>query len=273
MPIKLIPLICCIYLLSACTTNNEAVVKEDGATRVVTPLINYSLISLHPHDTTAYTEGLLIHDGKLYESTGYTDQLPQTNSLFGEVNLKTGKIETKVKLDTSKYFGEGIAFLQNQWYQLTYQTKIGFVYADKTFKLIKTFVLPVKEGWGMTTDSTNLIMSEGTNIITYVDPVKLTAVRKISVEDESGPVHYINELEYIRGFIYANIYGTNFIIKIDPANGTVLGKIDFSLLKSQQRNQFAGSKEMNGIAYNPTTGRIFVTGKLWPNLFEIELNQ
>jgi glutamine cyclotransferase len=273
MRVKLIPFACCIYLLVACTGSNSDVVKDEEVTKAITPQINYTLVSIHPHDTTAYTEGLLIHEGKLYESTGYTDELPQTNSLFGEINLKTGRIDTKVKLDTSKYFGEGIVFLHDQWFQLTYQTKIGFVYAAKTFKLLKTFALPVKEGWGMTTDSTQLIMSEGTNIITYVDPANLIAAKKISVEDETGPVQKINELEYIRGFIYANIYGTNFIIKINPANGKVMGKIDFSLLKSQQRNEFVGAKEMNGIAYNPATGKIFVTGKMWPNLFEIELNQ
>jgi glutamine cyclotransferase len=269
---KLMFVLICICILLSCN-NNDNVIKEETTTAATTPLIKYTLISIHPHDTSAYTEGLLIHDAKLYESTGYTDELPQTRSLFGELSLKTGRIDPKVQLDTSKYFGEGITFLHDQWYQLTYRTKIGFVYADKTFKQIKTFVLPVKEGWGMTTDSTLLIMSEGTNIITYVDPVKLTAVKKISVEDESGPVQEINELEYIKGFIYANVYGTNFIIKIDPAGGKVVGKINFSLLKSQQRNEFAGTKEMNGIAYNPSTGRIFVTGKMWPNLFEIELNQ
>ncbi|MDN3657003.1 glutaminyl-peptide cyclotransferase [Ferruginibacter paludis] len=270
---KWIPLICCICLLAACTGNNKEVDQDAGVTMAVTPQLSYTLVSIYPHDTSAYTEGLLINEGKLYESTGYTDELPQTRSLFGVVNLKTGRIEPKVQLDTSKYFGEGIVFLHDQWYQLTYRTKIGFVYAANTFKQVKTFVLPVKEGWGMTTDSTLLIMSEGTNIITYVDPFKLTVVRKISVEDETGPVLNINELEYIRGFIYANIYGTSFIIKINPANGKVMGKTDFTLLKSQQRNAFAGAKEMNGIAYNPLTGKIFVTGKMWPNLFEIELNQ
>jgi glutaminyl-peptide cyclotransferase len=269
---KLVPFYLCFIILYGCNGNNEIDAKEEVTIRATTPQINYTLVSIHPHDTTAYTEGLLVHNGKLFESTGYTAELPQTRSLFGEVNLKTGKIEPKVQLDTSKYFGEGIVFLHDQWYQLTYQTKVGFVYAANTFKQIKTFVLPVKEGWGMTTDSTLLIMSEGTNILTYVDPVKLTAVKKISVENELGPVQEINELEYIKGYIYANIYGTNFIIKIDPASGKVLGKIDFSLLKSQQRNEFAGAKEMNGIAYNPATGKIFVTGKMWPNLFEIELN-
>ncbi len=268
---KFIPAGIFIMLLAACNTNNGGDNDKDEAIKT-TPVINYSLISVYPHDTTAYTEGFLMHEGKLYESTGYTDDLPQTNSLFGEVDLKTGKINTKVQLDTSKYFGEGIVFLHDKWYQLTYKTKVGFVYAANTFKQLSTFVLPVKEGWGMTTDSTSLIMSEGSDIITYADPVRFIATKKIAVTDESGPVHRLNELEYINGFIYANIYGTPYIVKIDPARGKVIGKLDLSSLVDEQKNKFPGAKEMNGIAYNPANNKIYVSGKMWPNIYEIAFN-
>lgn len=266
------PAIFFMFLLIACNTNSNKVNTGDGIVIKTTPLIPYSLISVYPHDTTAYTEGFLMHEGKLYESTGYTDELPQTNSLFGEVDLKTGKINTKVQLDTSKYFGEGIVFLHDKWYQLTYKTKVGFVYAANTFKQLSTFVLPVKEGWGMTTDGSSLIMSEGSDILTYADPVRFIATKKIAVTDNSGPVNRLNELEYINGVIYANIYGTPYIVKIDPASGKVIGKLDLSSLVAEQKNKFSGTREMNGIAYNPANNKIFVTGKMWPNIYEIAFN-
>ncbi len=258
-------------LLAGCNNNNNNLPAAIADTKT-TPVINYSLISEYPHDTTAYTEGLLMHDGKLYESTGYTNELPQTKSLFGILDLKTGKINPVVQLDTSKYFGEGITFLHNQWFQLTYRTKIGFVYDAQYFKQIKTFVLPVKEGWGMTTDSTSLIMSEGTNILTWVDPVSLIAIKKISVSDESGTVNLLNELEYIDGFIYANIFTTHIIVKIDPASGKVVGKIDLDVLATEQERGFAGALQMNGIAYNPVHHTIYITGKMWNKVYEIRLN-
>ena len=261
-----------LVLMAACNSVNNNDNADIHIDNKKPTFIDYSLISVYPHDTTAYTEGFLMHEGKLYESTGYTDDLPQTNSLFGEVDLKTGKINTKVQLDTSKYFGEGIVFLHDKWYQLTYKTKVGFVYAAKTFKQLSTFVLPVKEGWGMTTDSTSLIMSEGSDIITYADPVRFIATKKIAVTDESGPVNRLNELEYINGFIYANIYGTPYIVKIDPARGKVIGKLDLSSLVDEQKNKFPGAKEMNGIAYNPANNKIYVSGKMWPNIYEIAFN-
>jgi glutamine cyclotransferase len=253
----------------ACNSVSDTSNTGGNVETKTTPVINYTLMGVYPHDTTAYTEGLAMHDGKLFESTGYTNELPQTRSLFGTLDLKTGKINPAVQLDTSKYFGEGITFLNNQWYQLTYRTKIGFVYAANTYKQLKTFQLPVKEGWGMTTDSTSLIMSDGTAVLTYVDPVALTAIKEITVRDESGPVTLLNELEYIDGFIYANIFTTAFIIKIDPISGNVLGKMDVSNLLAEQKTKFSGTELTNGIAYNPATKRIYITGKMWPNLYEL----
>ena len=260
-----------VILLVGCHHNNDTVTTPIAETKTA-PVINYSLISEYPHDTTSFTEGLLLHDGNLFESTGYTNELPQTKSLFGILDLKTGKINPVVQLDRSKYFGEGITFLHNQWFQLTYRTKIGFVYDADTFKQLKTFVLPVKEGWGMTTDSASLIMSDGTNILTWVEPVTLTARKKIPVEDEAGPVNLLNELEYIGGFIYANIFTTHTIVKIDPASGKVVGKIDLDALATEQESGCPGALQMNGIAYNPAHHTIYITGKMWNKIYEIRLN-
>lgn len=260
-------------MIVSCNNNeNKDENKTNSNSETSTPIINWSIISVFPHDTTSFTEGFLINDEKLYESTGFTDEFPQTRSLFGEVDLKTGKINPKVELDKNKYFGEGIVFLNGKVFQLTYQSKIGFVYDASTFKKISDFTFPSKEGWGMTTDSTNLIMSDGTNVLTYLDPSTLKTIKTLNVIDENGPVNYVNELEYIKGFIYANIYTTNFIIKIDPSNGKVLGKLDLTSLKNEQKTKFPGSLEMNGIAYDLKNDKILVTGKMWPNIYEINFN-
>ena len=273
MNLKLIKTAIILLLFVSCNSNDknsENQTKSDN--KNATPAINYSLVSSFPHDITSFTEGFLIHEGILYESTGFTEELPQTRSLFGEVDLKTGKINPKVELDKSKYFGEGITFLNGKIYQLTYQTKIGFVYDAKTFKKLNEFTFPSKEGWGMTTDSTYLIMSDGTNVLTYLDPSTLKPTKTVKVEDKNGPVMNVNELEYIKGFIYANIYTTSYIIKIDPNNGKVIGKLDLTSLSNEQKTKSPGSFEMNGIAYNPATDKIYITGKLWSNIYEIHFS-
>lgn len=232
--------------------------------------IKFELIKSYPHDTTSFTEGFLVNDGKLYESTGAPQNLLQTKSLFGIVDLATGKIDIKVELDRTKYFGEGITILNAKVYQLTYETKIGFVYDAITFKKIGEFTYPSKEGWGLTTDGTNLIMSDGTFEITYLDPITFRTVKKVSVTENNCPVENINELEYIKGYIFANIWPTNTIIKIDPTDGIVVGKLDLTILSDDSYLISPNSMEMNGIAYNSLTNKIFVTGKLWPRIYELE---
>lgn len=262
-----------LALLFVSCNNDDTTTKEEKKPPVHhTPIINYNPVITYPHDTTSFTEGFLVHEGKLYESTGYTDEFPQTRSLFGVVDLKTGKIDKKVELDKNKYFGEGIVFLNGKVYQLTYQTKIGFIYDDKTFKQLNTFTFPTIEGWGMTTDSVNIIMSDGTSNLTYLDSSTLKPLKILSVQDENGPVVNVNELEFIKGFIYANLYSTNFIIKIDPATGNVISKLDLSLLADVQKAKYPGCQEMNGIAYDPVTDKIYVTGKMWPNIYEIQFD-
>lgn len=235
------------------------------------PLINYSVVQALPHDTSSFTEGLLVHDGQLYESIGTDTIMPRNRrSLFGVVDLKTGKISPKAELDRNKYFGEGIVFLNGKVYQLTYTTKIGFVYDAKTFKKLGTFTFPSKEGWGMTTDGTHLIMSDGTSNISYLDPDTFKLVKILGVTDNNGPVSNINELELINGFLYANQWQTSYILKIDPSSGKVVGKLDLSSLMDDARKKNRDSDSLNGIAYDSTTGKIYVTGKLWPNIYEIK---
>jgi glutaminyl-peptide cyclotransferase len=257
--------ILCAALLSGCMYSSNT---ENNAI----PLINYSVVNTYPHDTAAFTEGFLVHDGQLYESTGSPDNLPLTRSLAGPVDMKTGLIIKKVELDRDKYFGEGIVFLNGKLFQLTYHSKVGFVYDEKTYAQIASFPLPVKEGWGMTTDGRHLIISDGTQTITYLDPGTLQVAKTIDVADDEGPLNLINELEYINGFIYANIYTTNFIIKIDPTSGAVVGKLDLTSLSREVAIKHPGSMEMNGIAYDSVTKKIYVTGKMWPSIYEINFN-
>lgn len=273
MKTRLLSFILPLLTIFSCNDSKDESSKQGAPLILATPSINFTIISFFPHDTTAFTEGLLMHDGKLYESTGYTSGLPQTKSLFGVVDLKTGKIDPKVELDKKLYFGEGITFLNGKVYLLTYQTKIGFVYDAITFKKLKEFTFPSKEGWGMTTDSTSLIMSDGTSNLTYLDASTLKPKKTLQVLDENGPVLNLNELEFIKGSIYANIYTTNIIVKIDTTNGKVIGKLDLTLLNDEQKNKFAGALEMNGIAFNPSNGNLYCTGKLWPNIYEIRLSQ
>ncbi len=253
---------------------------KDAENTEVTPAVEDAIPSLHftvtkkmPHDTTAFTEGLYVVDNVMYESTGGTAELPQTKSLFGVYDSITGKIRNKVVLDKKKYFGEGITTLNNKVYQLTYQTKIGFVYDASTYKQLSTFTIPSAEGWGITNDGTNLIMSDGTNMLTYLDPNSLGVVKKVSVTENNYAINYINELEYVNGFIYANIYTTNNIVKIDVNTGNVVAKMDCSALATEAKNAFSGSLEMNGIAYNKANNKFYVTGKMWPTMYEIAVGQ
>jgi glutaminyl-peptide cyclotransferase len=234
------------------------------------PALNYTVINAYPHDTSSYTEGFFVHAGKLYESSGSPEGMPQTRSMFGEVNMKTGKVDVKAELDSKKYFGEGIVWLNDKIYQLTWQSKIGFIYNANTFKKTGTFTFPSAEGWGMTTDGQSLIMSDGSSNLTFLDPATFRINKIISVTDNNGAVGNVNELEYIRGFIYANIYSTNNIIKIDTSSGKVVGKADFSKLEKEAKDKFDGSEYMNGIAYDSAKNKIYITGKLWPTIYEIK---
>jgi glutaminyl-peptide cyclotransferase len=264
---------CFLGLLMSCSGNDHKNANggSDEPVDNTPALINYTVIQSLPHDTSSFTEGLLFHDGKLYESTGTEPTMPaDRRSLFGTVDPKTGRIEKKAELDRNKYFGEGIAFLNDKVYQLTWTTKIGFIYDARNFSKLGQFNIPVKEGWGMTTDGTHLIMSEGSSNISYVDPVSFQVVKILGVTDNNGPVSNINELELINGFLYANEWQSNYILKIDTASGKVVGRLDLSSLVNAAKTNNPEADVLNGIAYDPSSGNIYVTGKLWPNIYEIK---
>ena len=231
-----------------------------------TPAIRYKVKATWPHDATAFTQGLVIHNGILYESTGQ-----EGHSWIGVVDVKTGTPDKKVELD-SKYFGEGITILNNKVYQLTWTSKVGFVYDLKTFKKLREFPQPLKEGWGITHDSTNLIVSEGTDKLIYLDTATLKPVKTLSVTDARGPVTKLNELEFVDGFIYANIWETNWIVKIDPSNGKIVGRLDLSSLAQNAALRNPEANVLNGIAYHRETKLFIVTGKYWPSFYIIQLN-
>lgn len=267
-----------MLLLAAC---GDDTAKDDGSgggettevpARPVPAQIKYELVREYPHDATAFTEGLQFVDGHLYESTGRYGK-----SELRKVDLETGKVLQSVKMD-DKYFGEGLAVLNGKIYQLTYMEHTGFIYDQKTLKQLGTFSFPNNEGWGMTTDGTHLIYDDGTHLLFFLDPNTLKEVKRIEVLDNSGQVRALNELEYINGYIYANQWQTNYIYKIDPNTGNVVGKADLSDLRQKVgipypvANDEDSPEVLNGIAYDAAGNRIFVTGKNWPKLLEIKLD-
>ncbi len=227
------------------------------------PIYTYKIIDAYPHDVSAFTEGLLWDGEALYESTGLNGQ-----STLRRVDLTSGQVLQNQALDP-KYFGEGLTLWGDQLIQLTWKSHTGFVYDKTTFKLLTTFSYPT-EGWGITHDDQRLIMSDGTLTLYFLDPVTLTDIGQLDVTAQGQPVRNLNELEYVRGEIWANIWQTDRIARIDPASGRVAGWIDLSGLLSAADRQ-RGVDVLNGIAYDAAHDRVFVTGKLWPKLFEIEI--
>jgi len=256
------------------TIKAEAV-KTDGVTGtyfktfevfsdIVPEKYGYQVVQTYPHNETSFTEGLEFHDGFLYESTGENGK-----SFIHKINLKTGQPVKSVKL-ADRYFGEGITIFGNKIYQLTYKTKVGFIYNLENMALVDSFHFESAEGWGMTHDEKYLIMDDGTATLTYLDPSTLKPVKKVQVYDDKDAMIYINELEYSEGYIYANIWTTNLIAKIDPQTGKVLAKIDLDGILSMT-NSSKQVDVLNGIAIDPATKKMYVTGKYYPKLFEIKL--
>jgi glutamine cyclotransferase len=225
----------------------------------------YEIVKTYPHSREAYTQGLIFHEGKLIESTGQ-----EGRSSVRRVDLETGDILQKVSLPF-EYFGEGLTLLNGKLYQLTWQHQKGFIYDPATFQKIGEFSYH-GEGWGLTQDGQFLILSDGTNRIRFIDPATFQVKRIISVTDRGAPVHQLNEMEYARGEILANVWHTDKIARIDPESGKVVGWIDLTglLRKGEVSDEDA---VLNGIAYDEATGRLVVTGKMWPKLFEIRLKQ
>jgi glutaminyl-peptide cyclotransferase len=235
-----------------CATKSKPI---ENSNTVEIPTINFAVKNYHTHDNTLFTEGLIFYDGKLFESSG------DTKSVIGISDLTTGKFEKKIELNNKVYFGEGITFLKGKLYQLTYKNQEGFIYDAKTFKQINKFKYSNLEGWGLTTDSTAIIMSDGTDKLTYFDE-NMTPIKTLSVTKNDQPQTNLNELEYINGYIYANIYTENIIVKINPNTGKVVGQLDLSSLVYEAKNQNQNADVLNGIAYNAITKKIYVTGKM-----------
>ncbi len=227
---------------------------------------SYQVVKEYPHEVTAYTQGLQYVDGMLYEGTGNYG-----TSSIRRVTLETGEVIQTRDLDQS-LFGEGITVLGERIYQLTYKSQVGFVYDLKSFEEIQKVYYQNREGWGLTNNGEELIMSDGTNIIYFLDPEMFTINRQIEVYHNTGPANSLNELEYINGKIWANRYFTDEIVIIDPETGIVEGRINLKgILKTADRKPT--TDVLNGIAWDSEGERLFVTGKFWPRLFEIRIRE
>jgi glutamine cyclotransferase len=225
---------------------------------------SYTVVRVYPHDAGAFTQGLLYVDGHLYESTGLNGR-----SSIRMVDLPTGRVLQKYDVP-AEYFGEGLTDWGSNLIQLTWKAQKGFVYDRFTFAVQRTFSYS-GEGWGLTHDGTQLIMSDGTSYLRFLNPKTFRETRRIRVTGEGGrPIENLNELEYVRGEIYANIWQSDIIVRISPHTGKVLGWIDLSQIID--KHELAGTDAvLNGIAYDAAADRLFVTGKLWPKLFEIKV--
>lgn len=227
------------------------------------PIYGYEVVNSWPHLTSHFTQGLVYYDGHLYESTGQYGR-----SLLCRLDLKTGKVEKQAEVER-EYFAEGMTILGDRIYQLTWQAHKGFIYDLKSFQRLGEFAYE-GEGWGLTTDGASLIMSDGTNRLRFLDPQTFRVVRTIEVFDHNQPLNELNELEYIKGEIYANIWHSDRIVRLDPNSGKILAWIDLAGLR---RPEDGGNSDnvLNGIAYDEKKERLFVTGKRWSRLYEIQL--
>jgi glutamine cyclotransferase len=234
------------------------------------PAIKYNIVNVYPHDTSAYTQGLQLYNGKLYEGTGDYE----TSSLR-IAELKTGKVEKKHIMGTADIFGEGITIFKGKIYQLTWKNHVVNVYnLDNIDKPVQTFTWPY-EGWGITNNGSDLIVSDGSANLYFVDPATFKVKSRVAVTEDGRPIDSINELEYIDGFVWANVYQTDLILKVDPATGHVAGKLDMQGLREKyfpKEDIPERTDVLNGIAYDSTTKKLFITGKRWPRMFEVVLN-
>jgi glutamine cyclotransferase len=226
------------------------------------PVQNVEVVNTYPHDPTAFTQGLVFHDGQLFEGTGRNGE-----SSLRKVELATGAVQQRAMLPV-QHFGEGITILDDKVYQLTWQTHLGVIYDVASLKQVQSFYLP-GEGWGITHDGSRLIISDGTSFLRFFDPATLREVSRVQVTENGTPLDKLNELEYINGQVWANVWYTDFIVRIDPVTGQVVSKLDLSSLNQQR----ATDDVLNGIAWDAQSGRVFVTGKLWSQLYEIKVGE
>ena len=245
------------------SSSPSTVTITDAATATAPSNYTYEVVAVFPHDPNAFTQGLLFDQGTLYEGTGLYGE-----STLRKVDLTTGTVEQQIELP-EQFFGEGITIVGDQLFQLTWREGRGFIYDKESFAQQAEFTYPT-EGWGLTTDGDQLLMSDGSAQIYRLDAATLKLVETINVHDGAEPIVNLNELEFINGVIYANIWQSDRIAQIDPASGTVLGWIDLTgILPAADRT--TSTDVLNGIAYLPDEDRLFVTGKKWPKLFELRL--
>lgn len=257
----------------ACSNSDPA--DGDGPREVPpssegTPTYGYRVVNVFPHDPRAFTQGLVYHGGYLYESTGGGVQLtsrPSVPSSLRKVEIETGRVLQEHTLEP-RFFGEGLALLDGRLYQLTWTSRVGFVYAIDDFAEVGGFAYAT-EGWGLTHDGAALIMSDGSAHLSWRDPATFEELRRVEVRHEGGPLRRLNELEWIDGEVWANVLDSDRVARIDPESGAVTGWVDLAgLLTSGERR---AADVLNGIAHDAAGDRLFVTGKLWPWMFEIEI--
>lgn len=248
------------YLNAQSTSSHKTIEFISGLTPKKS---NAKIIKKLKHDVSAYTQGLEIHNGFFYESTGQFKE-----STMRKVEIETGKVLNSIKLK-DEIFGEGMTIFKDKIYQLTWQSNVGYVYDLNTFKQLYEFEYPT-EGWGLSNNGELLIMSDGSQYIYFLDPEYFTEVRRIAVYDNKGPVSRLNELEYINGKIFANIYGADHIVIIDPETGIMEQEIDLRLLK-KAANLPRHADVLNGLAWDKENKALYATGKYWPAMFEIKI--
>ena len=227
--------------------------------------LSYAVIAKHPHDPLAYTQGLVFDGDTLFESTGLWGE-----STLRRVDYQSGEVTQSIALHPV-FFGEGLALVDNHLVQLTWRSQRGFVYDKSSFELLDTFHYAT-QGWGLTFDGESLIMSDGTNQLYFLEPRSFVKTRRLAVRQRDVPLHHLNELEYVDGHVYANVYQTSEIAKIDLVTGQVVGVVDLEALAEEQRSRGPDVDVLNGIAFHAGRGHFFVTGKRWDTLYELRIN-
>jgi glutaminyl-peptide cyclotransferase len=259
---KIVPILLSVFIFSCKNEDPKIDEPHPDAPKVM----SYSIIDTFPHDTSSYTQGLVIYNGELYEGTGNYGF-----SKLKKVDMKTGKSLQDIKLE-DKYFGEGITILNDTIYQLTWKENKVFAYSLKDFKKVKEFDVKI-EGWGLTNDGKQLIVSTGASDLNYYDPSTFTLLKTQTVTDAGSPSFNLNELEYIDGFVYANQYEYPYIFKIDPATGKIVAKADLTSMWERIKKVEPRADVPNGIAYDPATKNIYITGKWWPEMYRVQFGQ
>jgi glutamine cyclotransferase len=272
--IKRISLFTLSLVFIACNSGGDRTTDDVQETPPAVPeaaAIPYTIVNAYPHDTSSFTQGLEFYKGTLYESTGL-----EGRSLLRTVDLASGKVKKQHKL-ADKFFGEGLTVLKDTLYQLTWQNHVVFVYDPLSMRVIREMNW-TGEGWGITNDGKSLIISDGSDKLYFARPSDLKLEKVVSVSDHLGPLNNINELEYVNGAIYANRIEYDYIVRIDPSNGHVTGKMDFTdILKKYAKTDLTYIETnphgavLNGIAWDPEKKRMYITGKLWPLLFELDM--